>query len=59
VRLAEHGRDEKCIQNFKGRYHLEDLGIKGIIVLKFILNKGVIVWTGYILLRILSSYMLL
>jgi hypothetical protein len=37
-----HGRDEKCIQdcgleNMKGRDHLEDLGIDGKIILKWIL----------------------
>jgi hypothetical protein len=59
VRLSEHGRDKKCMQNFNGGDHLEGLGIKGLIVLKWILKYGIKLWTGLILLRILYSYMLL
>jgi hypothetical protein len=38
VKLSEHGRDKKYMQNFKGRDHLEGLGKKGRIVLKWILK---------------------
>jgi hypothetical protein len=41
------------LESLKGRYHLDDLGIDGWIILKYILRKcGVIVWTGLMWLRI-------
>jgi hypothetical protein len=43
-------------ENLKGRGDLEDLGIFGRLILKFILKVG---WTGFIWLRIGSSGKLL
>jgi hypothetical protein len=40
-------------ENFKGRYHSEELGVHGRIILEWILGKyGGKVWTGCIWLRI-------
>jgi hypothetical protein len=38
---STHRRDEKCVQNPKGREHSEDIGIDGRIVLEWILGKRV------------------
>jgi hypothetical protein len=44
------------LENWKGRNHLEDLGVDGKIILELILGKyGGRVWTGFILLRIGTS----
>jgi hypothetical protein len=64
---STHEKDEKCIQNIclenlKGRYHMEDLGVNGKIILQvdWILGKdGGKVWTGSIWLRIGTSGRLL
>jgi hypothetical protein len=44
--LNKHARERSemhtkfCSGNLKGRYHLEDLGVDGRIILKLILKKG-------------------
>jgi hypothetical protein len=44
------------LENLKKRDHLEELGIDGSIILKWILKENCgKVWTGFILLRIGSS----
>jgi len=48
------------LEIFKGREHLEDLGIDGKIILEWILDKfGGKVWTEFIWFRIGSSGWLL
>jgi hypothetical protein len=43
------GRDERCIQNLKGRDHSEDVGVYEKIILEWILGKwDGKVWTGFI-----------
>ena len=39
-------------KNLRERDHLEDLGIDGRIILKCILNKGVVEWNGLICIKI-------
>jgi len=41
------------LENLKGRVHLEDLGVDGRIVLKWVLQEcGVRVWIGFIWLGV-------
>jgi hypothetical protein len=48
------------VGSFKGRDYLEDLGIEGRIILKWILEKqNRNLWTGFICLRIGTSDMFL
>jgi hypothetical protein len=43
------GRDDKCISVLKERHHLEDLGVDGVIILKWTLkNQNGKVRTGFI-----------
>jgi len=56
--------EERCIQgvwwgNLRKRYHLEDPGVDVSIILKWILKKREITWTGLIWLRIETGYGLL
>jgi hypothetical protein len=44
------------MENLKRRDHLEELGVEGRVISKWIKNKwGVRVWTGFEWLRIVSS----
>jgi hypothetical protein len=54
---STHGRGEKCTQilvgNLNERDHLEDPGLDGRKILKWILEKqGATMWTGFKWLRI-------
>jgi hypothetical protein len=59
-----HGRDENVykllVRKSEGRDHLEYLGIARRIILEWILKKqGVRLWSGFMWLRMGSSYGLL
>jgi len=44
------------LENREGRYHAEELGVDGKIILQWILGKyGGSVWTGFMWLRIRTS----
>ena len=55
---STYGGEESCMQGFGGgnlreQYHLEDAGVDGRIILRWIVRKwDVMVWTGSSWLRV-------